>query len=676
MRIRSFFKLLILGLVAIQPLSVHAQESTSLQESIDSVVTQVKPALVRIYVVSTEYWEGREMKERSSGSGVIISPEGYVITNHHVAGHATRLICTLSNREEVEAELIGTDPLTDIAVIKLLPKDKRTFPIAEFGDSNAVRVGDSVMAMGSPMALSQSVTLGIVSNTELVMPKRMGFGNLTLDGESVGSLVRWIAHDAFIYGGNSGGPLIDLNGKIIGINEISIALSGAIPGNLAKKVADEIIASGEVTRSWLGFTVQPLLKHSKVQKGALITGTISDSPAEIAGVQSGDILTELNGEAVHVRFDEDMPSLNARMTNLVVDKTITMKVLRDGAEQSIEITPIKRENRRLRQSELMEWGITARNISFMMAKELKRPNQHGVYISSLRPGGPAGDAKPGLRRGDIIVKVGETVVNNIEDIRAVTKELLKDAEEPVSVLTTVKRKLDTMVTVVKVGLSELNDPALEVKKAWLPVETQVLTRDIAQAMNKADQKGFRITRVYEESTAEKAGLKEGDIIVAVDEEPLTANQPEHYEELPALIRNYRAGSEVVLDVIRGDEDLEFTVELIRAPKLNREMRKYRNDIFQFTVRDVTFFDEANQQWEEKQNGVLVDEINSGGWADIGMLRNGDLILAVDGTGIANVDTLKEVMEGIESKQPDAIVLKVLRGIYTVYIELEPKWENQ
>jgi serine protease Do len=668
--------ILLVFIVLIASFQNGSAQSPSLQQSIDTVVTQVKPALVRIYVVSTEYWEGREMKERSSGSGVIISPEGYVITNHHVVGHATRLICTLSNREEVEAELIGTDPLTDIAIIKLLPTDGRTFPIAEFGDSTAVRVGDTVMAMGSPMALSQSVTLGIVSNTELVMPRRMGFGDFTLDGEDVGSLVRWIAHDAFIYGGNSGGPLIDMHGKIIGINEISIALSGAIPGNLAKKVADSLIESGEVKRSWLGFTVQPLLKHSAVKQGALITGTIADSPASQAGIESGDILTELNGAPVHVRFDEDMPALNAMMADLAIDTALSLKVIRKGVEKTIEITPVLRENRRLRETELMEWGVTARDISFMMAKELKRPDQNGVFVSSLRPGGPAGDAKPGLMRGDIITQVGDTAIHSIKDLRDATKKIVEDQSDPVAVLTTVERKLDTMITVVKVGVSDLKDPALEVKKAWLPVETQVLTRDLAEAMNKPERKGFRITRVYVDSTAAKAGLKEGDIIFAVDEEPLTADATEHYEELPALIRNYRAGTTVTLDVERGNEAMKIPVELILSPKLYREMRKYRNDIFQFTVRDVTFFDEANQQWEEKQNGVMVDEINSGGWADIGMLRNNDLIQEVDGVAITDVDVLKNTMEAIEKKEPTSIVIKVLRGIYTVYIELEPQWDNQ
>src|SRR5205085_7488647 len=134
---------------------------------VDAAIVKMRPALVRIHVVSTEYREGREMKMQAVGSGAIISKDGYLITNHHVAGHGARMFCTLWNREEIEAELIGTDPLTDISVLKLKPSKAREFTPATFGDSAKINVGDSVLALGSPMALSQSVTLGIISNVEM-----------------------------------------------------------------------------------------------------------------------------------------------------------------------------------------------------------------------------------------------------------------------------------------------------------------------------------------------------------------------------------------------------------------------------------------------------------------------------------------------------------------------------
>lgn len=651
------------------------EASLSLRAAVDKSIAIVKPALVRVHVVSTSYRDGREQKYQSTGSGVIITPEGHVITNHHVAAHATRLVCTLSTREEIDAELIGTDPLTDIAVIKLNPADGRIFPTAPFGDSDAAQVGDAVLAMGSPLSLSQSVTLGIVSNTEMVLSRRMGFGSFRQDGEDVGTLVRWIGHDAVIYPGNSGGPLVNMSGEIIGINEISVGLGGAIPGNLAKEVALSIIERGSVPRSWLGITVQPLLKHGDHERGILVSGTIEDSPAAEAGLESGDIMLSLNGVDMTVRFDEQLPAFNRLIAELAIGSKVEAVILREGREQTVTITTAKRQKRTPEQREFKKWGITGRNISFMMSKEMKRDNENGVAVTSVRAGGAAGDAKPAIRRGDLIVAVGGREVKSIDDLIAVTRELTEGAEKPVPTLTTFERREESYVTVVDVGISELNDPGLEVKKAWLPVDTQVITRDIAELLNDASLTGFRITLVYTESTAEEAGLKVGDFIKAVDGEKLTASAPEHYEELPTLIRNYRAGTEVELSVLRDGEELKIAVELVRAPKLDREMRKYRDELFEYTARDITFFDKAKENWEQEEQGVLVSEVISGGWAALGMLQVGDLIKEISGGSVGDIDSLRALMDRVAEEQPPSVVVKVLRGIYTVFVELEPKWES-
>src|SRR2546422_1895692 len=185
---------------------VQAQEIPgNVRAMVDAAISRIRPALVRIHVVSTEYREGRELKMQAVGSGAIISKEGYLVTNHHVAGHGARMVCTLWNREEIEAELVGTDALTDISVLKLKPEKPREFAAAVFGDSSKINVGDSVLAIGSPMALSQSVTLGIISNVEMIMPRMFGtYGRFRLDGEDVGAVVRWAGHGTQIYGGKSG----------------------------------------------------------------------------------------------------------------------------------------------------------------------------------------------------------------------------------------------------------------------------------------------------------------------------------------------------------------------------------------------------------------------------------------------------------------------------------------
>ena len=656
---------------------IHHQEiSKDIKEAIDNAVSKVRPALVRIHVVSTYYQQGRETKSQSSGSGAIITPDGYVITNHHVAGHATSLTCTLSTKEEIDAKLIGTDPLTDIAIIKLLPDSPRKFPVAKFGDSSQIAVGQEVLAMGSPMSLSQSVTLGIISNAELVMPEWFGkWGGIKMDGENVGELVRWIGHDAQIFPGNSGGPLVNMNGEIIGINEISIGLGGAIPSNLAQKVAWSLIKTGKVRRAWLGEDIQPRLKSSPIQKGALISGTIAGSPAEKAGIKSGDILIRLAGKEVDVRFLEQLPEFNQEVANLPIGKPVDITVLRNGKELTMQVIPVDREKVLPPQHEIRSWGITVRNLSYILAREMKRKSTKGVLVTSIRPGGPADDAKPVLQSKDIIVKVANQPVNNVSDLKKISKQITQDAKEPVPTLVVYEREAEQYITVVKIGIQELRDPGLEVKKAWLPVETQVLTRDIARQIHQPDLSGFRITHVYENTTAATAGLKTGDYILAVDDEKLTARDPEDYDDLPQLIREYKVGSTVELTILRDGQLLKIPVTLMRSPRLSREMKKYRDDNFEFTVRDITFFDKAQEKWQDQQQGVLVEKVKRGGWADVALMETGDLLLEVNGKTITNVDTFKEIMKDIEQKAPQSVVFKILRGIHTSFLEIEPQWKK-
>lgn len=654
-----------------------AQEvSAGLRASVDTAISKMRPALVRIHVVSTQYREGREIKTRSVGSGAIITKEGHLITNHHVAGHGTRMVCTLWNREEIEAELVGTDPSTDISVLKLKPAAPREFEVATFGDSSKIAVGDYVLALGSPMALSQSVTLGIISNVEMIMPRFYGSsGRLRLDGEDVGGLVRWIGHDAAIYGGNSGGPLVNLRGEIIGINEISFGLSGAIPGNLARGVAEEIIAHGKVRRSWLGVDVQPLFKHSKADRGILVSGVVEDSPAAEAGLRPRDILLRLDGKPTDVRYDEQMPDFMRLATGLSIGGKVPMVVLRDGKEITLHVTPVERGELNPKQRELKEWGLTVRDISFLMAKEMKRTNQNGVLITSVRPGGPSGDAKPGIESRDIIVEVDGTAINNTEELVEFTRKLTEGKTSPTAVVATFERKAHRYLTVVRVGIQELRDPGLEVTKAWMPVETQVISRDIARELGMPDLKGFYLTKVYPGSTAEKAGLRAGDFVTAVDGEKLTASAREHSDEFAALMRQYDIGATVELAVLRDKEPHTLSVELVRSPKLRREMKKYRNEDFEFTARDIAFFDVAEEQWQPGQRGALVEEVKSGSWAELGYLQLDDLITEVDGHAIEDVESLKTMMEDISEKKKPFVVMKVLRGIHTTYLELEPAWKD-
>ncbi|MBL9135648.1 MAG: PDZ domain-containing protein [Verrucomicrobiales bacterium] len=641
----------------------------------DAAVDRVKPSVVRILVVTTSYSDGRELKSKASGSGVIVSKEGHIISNHHVAGRAVRIVCTLADREEVDAELIGTDPLTDICVLQLRPTTPREFPAAAFGDSSKLKVGDPVLAMGSPMSLSQSVTLGIVSNPEMILPRFFGpMARLRQEGEDVGSLVRWIGHDAPIYGGNSGGPLVNLKGEIVGINEISLGLAGAIPGNLARQVADQIRRFGRARRAWFGFEIQPLLKGASERGGVLVASVLEDSPAASAGLKAGDTLLSVAGKAVRARYEEEIPQIMGFLSDLPIGQDVPLVISRDQQPLELRMTSVEREEARPRQRELPAWGITARNLSEVLARELRRPSRDGVMITSVRSGGPAGEAKPQLQSQDILVEVNGQSVASVEDLVRLTEKLTGPTTgSTVDVLATFDRRDRRHVTVVSLGLRDLKDPGLEATKAWLPVETQVISRNIARQLGNPALKGFYITRVYPDSVAAQAGLRVGDMIVAVDDEKLTADAPEHEEDLAVLIRQYDPGTRVKLGLLRGQERLSVEVALARSPHQRREMKKYRNQEFEFVARDLAFHDRAEEQWGRDQPGVMVEEVKSGSWAELGQLYSGDLLLEVAGQAIRDVAGLQSVMEKIAIERPRFVAVKVQRGIYTRFLELEPKW---
>lgn len=649
--------------------------SPAIRRAVDKAVAAVKPAVVRISVVRIGYYQGRESKYEVTGSGVIISKEGHVVTNHHVAGKAKRIVCTLFNKEEIEADLVGTDPLADISVLKLRREGERGFPAAKFGDSSRLKVGDRVLAIGSPYALSQSVTMGIVSNTELVMPEMFWPYRFTLEGEDVGSIVRWIGHDAEIYGGNSGGALVNLEGEVVGINEIRMGLGGAIPANLAKEITETLIAHGKVTRSWFGFELQPLLKHSGRKKGVLVSGTIDDSPAEKAGFLPGDILIQIANREVNVRFPEELPVLNQQLMDIPVGEEVEAVVLRKDKEVTLRVSSQEREYVQPKPREFKRWGIAARNLSIWTAMELKRENKDGVLVTTVRPGGPCGDARPRIVEYDVIVEVDGKPVKNVEELAKLTDTITDGKSEPVPVVVIFERRKEQHLTVVEVGIKEMEDPGLEAQKAWLPVATQVLTRDIADELGMADRKGVRVTQVYPKSSAEKAGIKVGDFIVALDGETIPASEPEDFEVLPTMIRQYKIGSEVELSVLRDMEELNLTVELVASPKLAREMKEYRDENFEFQVRDMAFWDRVREDWEEDKRGALVEAVDEGGWAALAHLGAGDLILAVDGEPIADVESLEAIMKKIAEEKPQSVVFQIQRKIHKLYIELEPSWEE-
>ena len=644
-----------------------------LNEVVEEAISIVKPALVRIHAVSVFDRQGREIKRESSGSGVIIDRNGHIVTNHHVAGRAIRLRCTLFSKEEIEADVVGTDPLSDICVIKLRNPEKRDFPFVRFGNSDALKVGEYVLAMGSPLALSQSVTMGIVSNTEMVMPDVFRPFKLTLEGEDVGSIVRWIGHDAPIYPGNSGGPLVDLKGEVVGINEISFGIAGAIPASLAKDVVRQLIDSRKVTRSWIGIEVQPLLESYERKAGALVSSVIEGSPAADAGFLSGDVLIHFAGEDVTVRFNEELPIFNQLLMNCEIGKELMAVVMRDGKRKELTVNPKEREYIWPRPVEIKRWGITARDISLMAAKELKRDSRDGVLVTSVRPGGPCGKAEPAMIRNDVITEVDGKRVHSVGDLVQFTEEFSLRDEDVMSILVAFERRNSRYITVVKLDTVSLEDQGRELQKAWLGIESQVLTKDLSDVLGIQQYSGVRVTQVFEKSAAMKAGIRVGDIIIAVDGEQIEASMASDIGVLPAMLRKYDIGTTVTLAVLRDKKERQVSVVLGSSPPTKDEMKKYTDENFEFTVRDIAFEDRVDQRWDLEQKGVLVENVSEGSWAALANLEVGDLIKAVDGAKSDDVDDFSHIMERVADEKRRHVVFHVLRGIHNMFIELVPSW---
>jgi serine protease Do len=360
--------------------------------------------------------EAPEQREKALGSGVIMTADGYIVTNNHVVDGATDVRVTLGDKREFKAKVIGTDPKTDIAVLKI---DASNLPAITIADSSKVQVGDYALAIGDPFGVGQTVTMGIVSAT--------GRSHLGIE-----EYEDFIQTDAPINPGNSGGALVNDRGHLIGINTAIIAhgsegnqgIGFAVPANMARNVMEQIVKNGKVTRAYLGIVPQdvtPAIAKAfgeKEMRGALVGDVSAASPAEKAGLQKGDIILDVNGKAV-----ADSNDLRMTISMMAPDSNVNLKVLRNGAERQVAVklgelpttrAAVEREGNGSKSSLS---GVSVEDLDAQTAHELGIPaNSQGVVVTDVKPSSAAAEA--GLRRGDVIQEVNRKAVKNTSDFES------------------------------------------------------------------------------------------------------------------------------------------------------------------------------------------------------------------------------------------------------------------
>jgi len=361
----------------------------------------------------------RTIPQKGTGSGFIISQEGYILTNEHVVHKADKIKVTLSDGREFTGKLIGSDLDSDIAIVKI---DSDDLPIVTLGDSDKLRVGEIVVAIGNPYGLQQTVTMGVVSAEGRSIPvEEHTYRN-------------FIQTDAAINPGNSGGPLLNTKGEVVGINTAIIAyaqgIGFAIPINIPKKNIDELIELGKVRRSWLGVYIQEVTPEIAEQfdlpedaKGVLVGDVIKDSPAEKSGIKRGDIITKVNNEEV------DSPGeLQDKIGSIEIGEKANIEVVRDGKEISFvvridEMPTVDEEGSELSKEKVfsVQTGLKVQMVTPEIAKEVGLPWVKGLAITEVISGSSADDM--GLQPGDIILEANRVEVSTVDEWEKVISKL-------------------------------------------------------------------------------------------------------------------------------------------------------------------------------------------------------------------------------------------------------------
>jgi serine protease Do len=407
-----------------------------MNQAMSEVAAAVKPAVVNISSTKTVHTRGmpspffddpffreffgnpfqgqersRDYKQSGLGSGVLVAKDGYILTNNHVIKDADEIKVRLSDKRVFKGKIVGADPKTDLAVIKI---DADNLPSLKLGDSDQLKVGDMVIAVGNPFGLNQTVTTGIIS--------AKGRADVGLaDYED------FIQTDAAINPGNSGGALVNIKGELIGINTAILSSTGgyqgigfAIPANMAKVVMDSLIKKGKVVRGWLGVSIQPITPELakqlglKNEKGALVADITEDSPAAGAGMQRGDVITEFDGKEV-----ADASTLKNIVAAIPPGKEVVIKYFRDGVEKTAKV-PIRELSAQAQkmagQADNQFKGVSVQKLTSDMKRNMGISQRvSGVIVADVAGDSPAAEV---LQQGDVIMEINKKKINDVTDYKA------------------------------------------------------------------------------------------------------------------------------------------------------------------------------------------------------------------------------------------------------------------
>ena len=357
----------------------------------------------------------REIPRRGIGTGFIFREDGYILTNNHVIEGADEIKVTFFDGREFTGKVIGADPLTDIAIVKV---EAENLPTLSLGDSDAARVGEFVVAIGNPYGLSHTVTMGVLSAKGRAVPS----------GDTGQEYENFLQTDAAINPGNSGGPLLNLDGEVIGINTAIIPFAQgvgfAIPINMAKSILDQLIERGKVVRAWLGVYIQNITTEIGKQfgyegtEGALVADVIENGPAAKANFQRGDIILSVNDQKI-----TDTKNLQNTIRSLKPEDSAKIEIWRNGEKKIIEVLleELKDEATFIPPDEItpekVELGIEISEITADLQQKYGFTESKGVVVVSVAPGGPSEDA--GLRAGDVILQINRTDVSSVEEFKTV-----------------------------------------------------------------------------------------------------------------------------------------------------------------------------------------------------------------------------------------------------------------